>query len=117
MRATDDEPTTGEEPTTDVEFVVLDQPAASRYEVRSRGVVAGFSEYRLLPDRIAFIHTVVDPAFAGRGIGSRLAKGLLDDVRARGLKLTPYCEFIAGYIQRHPEYEDLVSWGRRPRPG
>lgn len=95
------------------ELRILDNPAEHRYEARVGDAVAGFSEYRLRPDRIAFVHTVVEPTFAGQGVGSRLARGLLDDVRSRGLKVTPYCEFIAGFIQRHPEYEDMVSWGPR----
>lgn len=96
-----------------LELQILDNPPDHRYEARSGDLVAGYSEYRMLPGRIAFVHTIVEPAFAGQGVGSRLARGLLDDVRSRGLKVTPHCKFIAGYIQRHPEYEDLVSWGRR----
>lgn len=95
---------------------VVDNPEAGRYEARIGPTVAGFSEYRSLPGRLAFTHTEVDRSFAGSGVGSRLARGLLDDVRARGLKVTPYCEFIAGYIERHPEYADLVTWGRRDGP-
>lgn len=93
-------------------LVILDNPDEARYEARRGEVVAGFSEYRLLRGRIAFIHTETDPSFAGRSIGSRLVRGLLDDVRARGLKVTPRCAFVAGFIERHPEYRDMVSWGR-----
>ncbi len=96
---------------------VRDNPGANRYEVLLGDVVAGFSEYRTHADRIVFTHTEVDPAFAGKGIGSRLAAGALDDVRARGLKVTPICPFIAAYIRRHPTYADLVveRHDRRPR--
>jgi predicted GNAT family acetyltransferase len=69
--------------------------------------VAGFSEYRRVRGRLIFFHTEVDPAFEGRGIGGRLAAGALDDVRARGLTFTVKCPFIAAYLKRHPEYEDL----------
>ncbi len=55
-----------------------------------------------------FTHTEVFPEFEGKGVGSRLATGALDDVRARGLKLTPQCPFISAYIKRHPAYADLV---------
>ena len=54
------------------------------------------------------MHTVTLPEFAGKGVGTRLATGALDDVRARGLKLTPQCPFIAAFIKRHPAYADLV---------
>jgi predicted GNAT family acetyltransferase len=67
----------------------------------------GFSAYRLVSDGIIFTHTEVDPAFEGRGIGSRLAAGALDDVRARGLRMTVKCPFIAAYLRRHPEYGDI----------
>jgi uncharacterized protein len=90
------------------EVSVADNPAANRYEVSVDGKVVGFSAYVLRPDRVIFTHTEVDPALEGRGIGSRLARGALDDARTRGLRVTPRCPFIAAYVRRHPEYEDLV---------
>lgn len=95
---------------------VRDNPDAHRYEVLLGDVVAGYSEYRRLGDRTVFTHTLVDPAFAGQGLGSRLAAGALDDVRARGLKVTPICPFMAAYIKRHPAYADLVVDRRDSRP-
>jgi hypothetical protein len=56
-----------------------------------------------------FTHTVVLPAFEGRGVGSALARGALDDVRASGRTLVAQCPFIRGYIERQPEYADLVD--------
>jgi predicted GNAT family acetyltransferase len=67
------------------------------------------AEYRLDGGTIRFVHTQVEPAFEGRGLGSRLAKAALDEVRSRGLKAVPQCPFIAGYIARHPEYQALVA--------
>lgn len=86
---------------------IVDDPANQRYEARLGEVLVGFSEYRRIGDRLIFLHTEVDPAFEGRGIGGRLAAGALDDVRARGLTFTVKCPFIASYLERHPEYEDL----------
>ena len=60
-----------------------------------------------------FTHTEVVPQFEGQGLGSRLAKFALDDVRRRGLQVVPVCTFVAGYIRRHPEYHDLVSEANR----
>ena len=94
--------------------IVADAPAARRYEVRVDGRVAGFAAYRLVQGRIIFTHTEISPEFEGRGFGSRLAAGALDDVRSRGLLVTPLCPFIAAYIERHPAYADLVS---RPPEG
>jgi len=88
---------------------IVDTPDAGRYEARLDGQLVGFSEYRLRQDRIIFVHTVVLPEFEGRGFGSRLAAGALDDARARGLSVVPRCPFIAAYIRGHPAYADLVS--------
>jgi molybdenum cofactor cytidylyltransferase len=74
--------------------------------------LAGVAEYRPAGNRLVFVHTEVLPAFAGRGIGNRLAAGTLDATRARGLKVTPRCPFIAAYIRSHPEYRDMVVGAR-----
>jgi uncharacterized protein len=86
---------------------IVDNPDERRYEARLGDRVVGFSEYDLEPGVVRFIHTEVDPAVEGRGIGSRLAAGALDDVRARGLRIVVECPFIAAYIRRHREYLDL----------
>ena len=90
---------------------VRDSPSARRYEVEEDGVVAGYTQYRLdeSTSTITFVHTEMDPAFGGRGLASELAAGALDDVRRRGLRVVAECEFIAGYIERHPEYADLLA--------
>jgi len=87
---------------------IVDNPEKGRYEARLGRQVVGFSTYRRIDNRIVFIHTETDPSVKGRGVGSTLAAGALDDVRARGLKVTPKCPFIAAYIKRHPAYQDLV---------
>ena len=89
---------------------VVDVPAARRYEARAGDRVVGYTEYRRVEgDRVILFHTEVDPAFEGKGFGGRLAAGVLDDIRARGLRLTVKCPFIAAYLKRHPEYRDLLS--------
>lgn len=94
---------------------VVHNAAEHKYEIYVGEERAGFAAYREEPGRIVFTHTVVEPAFEGRGLGSRLAASALDDARRRGLPVVPLCEFIAGYIERHPEYADLVSSGPKPR--
>jgi hypothetical protein len=88
---------------------VVDAPAASRYEAYLGEKLVGVSTYRLEPGTITFVHTETDPELAGRGIGSRLAAGALDDVRARGLSVVALCPFIAAHIERHPKYADLLA--------
>jgi uncharacterized protein len=98
------------------EIRVVDHPSAGRYEAFLDGRLAGVAEYRLAPGVITFVHTEVDPAFEGRGVGGRLATWALDDVRGRGLAVRPRCPFIAAFIRRHPEYADLVESGAVGEP-
>jgi predicted GNAT family acetyltransferase len=86
-----------------------DNPAAHRFELHVGGQLAAYAEYNLLEGAILFTHTEVLPAYEGSGHGSRIAKYVLDQVRERGLRAIPVCQFIAGYIRRHPEYRDLVA--------
>ena len=95
----------------EIDVRVSDNPGAHRYEATVGDDLAGFAEYRLVGRRVVFTHTEIQPQFEGKGIGGRLAAAALDDVRARGLGVTPLCPFIAGYIERHPAYADLVSSG------
>ena len=88
--------------------VVTDNPSRHRFELRMGDTVAGFAAYRLEPGRVVFTHTEIDPAFEGQGLGGKLAAAALDAVRARGLAIVPQCPFIAAYVRRHPEYQDLV---------
>jgi uncharacterized protein len=89
---------------------VQENPERNRYEALvESGVVAGFSEYQKRDGRLVFTHTEVDDAFEGQGVGSALARGALDDARAQGLVVEPLCPFIKAYIDRHPEYQDLVA--------
>ena len=93
---------------TDVE--VTNNEAEHRYEARVGGELAGSAYYDAADDLIVFTHTEVDDAFEGKGVGSALAKGALDDVRADGRrKVVPRCPFIKGWIDRHPDYQDLLD--------
>jgi predicted GNAT family acetyltransferase len=88
---------------------VADNRAKRRYEVTVDGEIAGASYYRDADGVRIVTHTEVEDEFEGQGVGSRLIAGALDDIRARGLRVTPLCRFAAAYIERHPEYGDLVE--------
>ena len=90
---------------------VVHLPQAERYELRLSGRPIGLAAYRRHDGRMAVTHTEVDEAFEGRGFGSRLVAEVLDDARRQGLDVVPLCPFVASFIQRHPEYEDLVASG------
>lgn len=80
-----------------------------RYEVHVDGKLAGFAEYIEMSGLVIFSHTEVLPEFEGQGVGSALARYALDDVRAEGTRrVQPLCPFIKSYIERHPDYQDLV---------
>jgi len=87
---------------------VRDNTERHRFELDADGHVA-FSNYKREGATITIMHTEVPAALNGRGIGSALARGLLDRVRAEGLMVKPLCPFVAGYIAKHPEYADLVK--------
>lgn len=79
------------------------------YEITVDGTHAGFAFFELHDGVVVFTHTEIDDAFEGQGIGSQLAKAALDDVRGRGLRIRPDCPFIQGWVDRHPDYQDLVA--------
>jgi predicted GNAT family acetyltransferase len=96
-------------------FEVVDNETDLRYEARLDGELAGWIQYRPLAGWTVLVHTESLPAFAGRGVASRLVRAALDDIRARGLHVTPACPYVAAYIHRHVEYRDLVVGLRGPR--
>ena len=87
---------------------ISNHPERHRYEAAADGTLAAYCEYNLVGDAVMFTHTEVLPAFEGQGIGSKLAKYVLDDVRSQGKHVIPVCQFIAGYLRKHREYADLV---------
>lgn len=92
------------------EVQVTNNEAEKRYEARVGEELAGSAYYDTADDLIVFTHTEVDEAFEGHGVGSALARFALDDVRADGRrKVVPRCPFIKGWIDRHPDYQELVE--------
>lgn len=88
--------------------IVRNNTDKNRYELSVDGHLAA-TYYRLADGVITFIHTEVPDALAGRGVGSKLIKGALDQVRAAGLKVVPQCPFVRAYIEKHPDYADLLK--------
>jgi predicted GNAT family acetyltransferase len=95
-------------------MTVTDNAEQRRYELTVDGEVAGYVEYHDRGNRRSMMHTVVEPAYEGRGLGSQLARAVLADARTRGLAVLPHCPFIRSYIARHrDEYVDLVPQADR----
>jgi predicted GNAT family acetyltransferase len=97
-----------------VNVTVRDNPGELRYELLVDGDVAGQIRYTSAGDVLTLVHTDVSPSLEGEGLGGRLVRETLDDIRARGLGIVPLCPFVSSYVRRHPEYADLVT-GTRDR--
>lgn len=87
---------------------VTDNPGGNRYEARVDGVLAGFAQYIRTQELIAFVHTEVRPAYEGQGVGGALVRASLDAARAERVSVLAVCPFYAGWIARHPGYQDLL---------
>jgi predicted GNAT family acetyltransferase len=86
---------------------VTNNEAKAQYELTLDGHTA-LAAYKVRPDHLTFYHTEVPAALEGRGIGKRLIKAALDDVRRRGLKIVATCPFVRHYVETHPEEQDLL---------
>ena len=84
-----------------------DNVEKSRYELVEDGRLVGVADYRAMGDKLAFPHTEIVPARRNQGLGHALVKGALDDVRRKGVKVVPYCWFVAEFIEQNAEYADL----------
>nr|WP_278261475.1 N-acetyltransferase [Nocardia sp. AG03] len=80
----------------------------NRYDVFLDGELAGFAEYVERGEDTDFVHTEIDGAFSGKGLGGVLARLAIEDVIARGRTITAHCPFIRGYLDKHPEYDAHV---------
>jgi predicted GNAT family acetyltransferase len=87
---------------------VLNNASEQRYELWVGEERAGVILYRSREEAVALLHTEVSDEFEGHGLGAKLVSGALDDIRERGLRLIPICPFVRSYLERHPEYADLV---------
>jgi predicted GNAT family acetyltransferase len=85
------------------EVAVRDNPEKRRYELLLDGDVVGEIQYRLTPDAVVLVHTEVSPALEGKGLGTQLVAGALDDIRDRGLRVVAVCPFVCSYLRSHQE--------------
>jgi hypothetical protein len=88
--------------------VVTNNRSDNRYELEEGGATA-IAAYRIEEGRITFNHTVVPEELEGKGVGSRLIAGALEQVREEGLKVVPACSFVRHYVDTHPDTQDLLA--------
>ncbi|MDA1359590.1 GNAT family N-acetyltransferase [Glycomyces luteolus] len=91
---------------------VTDAPDRARYEAHRDGELIAFSDYVRREGTVTFTRLEVFPEARGSGAAAALTRASLDDARARGERVRPLCPYYARWIERHPEYQDLVVEGR-----
>jgi predicted GNAT family acetyltransferase len=87
---------------------VIDNKVKQRYELAVDGYTAA-SYYRVADGVLTFVHTEVPAELGGKGVGSKLIAGALDLVRAGGLKVVAQCTFVKAFLDKHPDYQDLLK--------
>jgi uncharacterized protein len=88
---------------------VRDNPSESRFEAYVDGQLAGYSAYLLAGGTLTVIHTEVEDAYEGQGVGSAMVRQMLDQLREReGLRVTASCPFVRAWLRKHPDYRDLT---------
>ena len=90
-------------------ITVRDNASSRSYDALVDGRLVGSLVYQLEGRRTVLMHTVVVPEFRGRGIGTKLVRDALDDIRAKGMTVTNYCGFVSAFIGGHPGYADLID--------
>ena len=100
-----------------MDIAVSDNPDAQQFEITADSEPAGIAAYRRKPGIIAFIHTEIDPKFAGEGLGGELVSAALDNVAAEGIDVLPFCPFVNKYISEHEQYLPLVPAAMREQFG
>jgi predicted GNAT family acetyltransferase len=91
------------------QVTVADDSDNDRYTAEVGGELVGFAAYHMRGGKHVFFHTEIDPSHSGMGVATSLIRQALDDVRDKGGTVVPLCPFVAGFMERHPEYLDLVD--------
>ena len=89
---------------------VRDDPENERYVAEIGDEVVAYTVYHLRHGNLYFFpHTQVEQGYSGQGIAETLVRSALDDVESKGGKIVPLCPYIAGFLRKNPEYDDLVD--------
>ena len=90
---------------------ISNNPTQHQYEIRVDGERAGFAQYTEPDaDHVDFVHTVVEDAYAGQGLASKLVGYAVADVRDNGKRVIPHCPYVQAWLRKHDEYADIVDW-------
>ncbi|MBS5997736.1 MULTISPECIES: GNAT family N-acetyltransferase [unclassified Corynebacterium] len=91
-----------------MEHAIAHQTDKSRYVLTVDGVEAGACHYVDAGTTREFNHTVIKDAFRGQGLSAPLIKAALDDARGVGKQVIASCSAVAHFIEKNPEYRDLL---------
>ena len=89
-------------------LTVINNEKQMQFEIHLNDDI-GFLQYRFYHDNIALMHTLVPTSLSGKGLASALAHHSLEWAREHKKKVMVYCPFVAAYLKRHPEYNDLIG--------
>ncbi len=93
-----------------VQITISDVPGKERFEARDdKGDLAGFVTYQVSGNIVVYTHTETITEFAGQGIGSQLARAVLEDAKAKGRTVVLMCPFISSWVESHHEYDDIIA--------
>lgn len=93
----------------DQNVTVLDVAEWGRFEIHVDGKLAGFVNYTIEPGTITFTHTQIDGPYEGKGLAGQLVQAALDAARSRRLAVVPSCPYVRRWIERHEDYQSLVT--------
>ena len=92
-------------------YKLIDNVALHQYESRIGDLIPRIEYIKTKNGEIYLTHTEVPSALEGKGVGSSLVRLALEDIERQQLRLVPLCPFVAGYVQKHPEWKRLVMEG------
>ena len=96
-------------------ITVADHPDGEFYELTSDGEQVGLLVYHVIGKRLSITHSTIKENYRGRGLSSALIRAALDDIRAKEVTVANYCPVVFRFLDRNPEYADLIH--NRPRLG
>ena len=86
-----------------------DNAEKHQFELIVDGAQAGLAAYRVRDGVTVVVHSEVDPAYQGKGLGGQLARLTLDHLRSTGARVIPACPFFAKYVSTHHEWDDILE--------
>ena len=92
-----------------MQTTVTENPERHRYEIYVDGELAGYTMFTLDGDVAIMPHTKIDPEYKGHGLATELIGAALDDLRERGMTVVPRCPFVRDFVEKHPEYQDIIK--------